>query len=84
MDLTVEQLHKIATSKVHPNFKVLWLQLWNGTDEERAAYRFPLDRPMKDKFLDAWLPRASLWAQVCQYFLPLGSSFLIRHNCLLF
>jgi hypothetical protein len=64
LDLTVERLHKIATTKVYQDFKGKWLQLWNGTDEERAAYRFPLNRPMKDKFLDAWLPRASLLAQV--------------------
>lgn len=63
--MTLERLYKIATANVHGDFKSKWLQLWNGTNEEREAYRFPSDRPLKDKILDAWLHKASLWAQVC-------------------
>lgn len=66
-DMTLERLHKIATSNVQPHFKTKYLQWWNSSDTVRKSVRFPLDRPMKDKVLETWLHYASLWSQVRNY-----------------
>lgn len=67
--MTLERLHKVATTNVHNSFKAKWLKWWNSSVEFRASVHFPEDNPMKDKVLDAWLNRASLWAHVPQIIL---------------
>lgn len=63
-DLTIERLHKIATTNVDRAVKAKWLHWWNASNAVRKSVKFPEDRPMKDRVLDAWLHTASLWAQV--------------------
>lgn len=64
--MTIEKLQKIATSMVEPRFKAKWLHWWNSGSILRASFRFPVGE-VKESVLDAWLNRASFWAQVFHY-----------------
>ncbi|KAG0572425.1 hypothetical protein KC19_VG094200 [Ceratodon purpureus] len=66
-DLTLDWLHKIATTNVSCDHKTKWLKWWNATLAVRKTVKFPEDRPMQDKILDLWLHTASLWAQLEVY-----------------
>lgn len=61
--MTLEKLQMIATTPVEPKFKARWLKWWNSSEMARESLRFPLG-DVKDKELDAWLIKASFWAQV--------------------
>ena len=61
--MTLEKLQKIATSVVHGTYKMRWLRWWNSSPMLRAANHFP-PSPAKEKFLDSFIARASLWAHV--------------------
>ena len=74
--MTIERLHKVAMMNVHDSFRAKWLQWWNSSAEFRAFVRFLEDNLMKDKVLDTWLHRASLWAQVLKMNLHCSLSYL--------
>ena len=61
--MTIEKLQKIATAAVEPEFKAKWLRWWNSSMTVRAGNRFP-PGDVKETVLDAWLPKATFWAQV--------------------
>ncbi len=63
-EMTIDRFHMVATTNVHFDLKGKWLQWWNASNEVRRSFRFPEQRPIKDRNLVAFLHRASLWAQV--------------------
>ncbi|KAG0614198.1 hypothetical protein M758_6G158200 [Ceratodon purpureus] len=79
-DMTLDRLHKIATTNVPSDHKTKWLQWWNATLAVRKSVRFPEDRPMKDKTLDTWLHVASLWAQLERYLVDEVERLVATHN----
>ena len=62
--MTIEKLAKLATANVSKEFKARWLRWWNSSLTVRDGNCFPTENPVKEKTLDAWLPKASFWAQV--------------------
>jgi hypothetical protein len=62
--MTIEKLQKVATAHVDSHFKAKWLRWWNSPPDVKNKNRFPSDLPLREKVLDIWLNKASLWAQV--------------------
>jgi len=61
--MSIEKLAKVAAAHVQPRFKAKWLQWWNSTLMVRHGNKFP-SLPLKERTLEAWLHKASFWAQV--------------------
>jgi len=61
--MSIEKLAKVAAAHVQPRFKAKWLQWWNSTMMVRTGNKFP-SLPLKERTLEAWLHKASFWAQV--------------------
>ena len=74
-NMTIEKLQKVATSRVMAEYKACWLRWWNSSRSIHQGNHFPAKTPFKDKTFDAFLNRASFWAQVfltfLYFFLPL-------------
>lgn len=62
--MSIEKLQKIATTGVSKEFKAKWLRWWNSSLTVREGNCFPTEKPLREKTLDMWLPKASFWAQV--------------------
>jgi hypothetical protein len=63
-DMTIEKLQKVATTHVDASFKAKWLRWWNSPAKVKIENQFPSTVPLREKFLDDWLNKASFWAQV--------------------
>jgi hypothetical protein len=63
-DMTIEKLQKVATTHVDASFKAKWLRWWNSLAKVKIENQFPSTFPLREKFLDDWLNKASFWAQV--------------------
>jgi hypothetical protein len=63
-DMTIGKLQKIVTCPVEASLKAKWLYWWNVPFRERLENKFSIDKPMREKVLDDWLHKASIWAQV--------------------
>jgi hypothetical protein len=63
-DMTIEKLQKVATTHVDASFKAKWLRWWNSPAKVKIENQFPSTVPLREKFLDEWLNKASFWAQV--------------------
>ena len=72
-DMTIEKLQKIVTCPVKASFKAKWLHWWNASIRERSENKFSIDKAMREKVLDDWLHKASLWAQVYSFLSLLNS-----------
>jgi hypothetical protein len=58
-----EKLWSMATSAMHPNQKVKWLERWNKSTSFREAQKFP--KPgFNDVEFAQWLHKATWWSQV--------------------
>ena len=75
--MTIEKLQKVATSRVMAEYKARWLRWWNSSRSVRQSDHFPLETPFKDKTFDAFLNRASFWAQVFLTFLYFFLSLIV-------
>jgi hypothetical protein len=63
-DMTIEKLQKVATTHVDVSFKAKWLRWWNSPAKVKIENQFPSTVPLREKFLDEWLNKASFWVQV--------------------
>lgn len=63
-DMTIEKLQKVATTHVDASFKARWLRWWNSPTDVKTQNIFPSSVPLREKVLEDWLHKASLWAQV--------------------
>ena len=73
-ELTLEKLQKIATTRVPGQFKARWLKWWNSSLMSRVSLHLT-SNDTKDSELDAWLSKASFWAQVPLFALIISSYF---------
>ena len=58
LELTLEKLQKIATTRVPGQFKARWLKWWNSSFMSRVSLHLT-SNDTKDSELDAWLSKAS-------------------------
>jgi hypothetical protein len=63
-NMIIEKLQKVATIHVDAFFKAKWLWWWNSPAKVKIENKFPSTIPLREKVLDDWLNKASLWAHV--------------------
>jgi hypothetical protein len=73
-EMSLEKLQKISASIVQPKYKVKWLDMWNSSEINRAALKFP-PPGITDEKLDTWLHKAVFWAEVIYFSKPMSIIF---------
>jgi hypothetical protein len=78
-DMSIEKLQKVATTHVDASIKARWLWWWNSPSDVKTINKFPIAIPLREKVLDDWFHRASIWAHVLQCFLFCFFVFILYH-----
>jgi hypothetical protein len=63
LELNLEKLQLIATSRASPAFKIKWLEYFNSSASTREARRLP-PKPINDDKLAIFLAKTCFWAGV--------------------